>query len=731
MKRIFLLILILISARNFSQNFVWAKSIGGMLSDRGHSIATDLSGNVYTAGRFDIAADFDPNSPTYYLGSPGLTSAFVSKLDSGGNFVWAKQMGGLFATAQAIAVDDSGYVYTTGWFGYSGDFDPGSGTYSLSTTGAVDYDVFVSKLDKDGNFVWAKSIGGINWDQAYTLALDKVGHVYIAGSFRGTADFDPGLSVYTLTSSSIFNPDIFVVKLDTSGNFVWAKSMGGFGDEEAKSIAVDLLGNVYTTGYFQSADSDFDPSPSSYTITTTGLQDIFVSKLDSLGNFVWAKKMGGIGDDMGNGIALDELGNVFLTGFFNEPADFDPGVGNYTLSAASAARDAFITKLDSFGNFVWAKAMGGIGDDIGFSIVIDGSSNIHTTGKSTGYNISVSKLDPLGNIVSNQYISTGGYGSTGNGITLDPSENIYITGYFYGPADLPNDPNIGSTLVSEGSDDIIIAKLSCSLPDSALLILGLNNVCNNSSTSYSIIPSANTSGYSFSLPLTSSLNTSYNPNLINVTFGSSSGNIIVTPTNACGIGISTSFSVTLGLPPSIVSQPINQTLTVGANAQFSVSSSDQSSTFQWQVYSVSGFINLTNSAQYSGVSTNTLTVNNVLLAQNNYSFRCIASNNYCSDTSNIGKLDVYSLNVNSINKLEREYRFIIYPNPSNDIITVLLTINTFSNLIYDITDQMGRQALKGVLTNKNSNIDISHLAAGFYFFNIEGISQKPIKLVKQ
>jgi hypothetical protein len=141
------------------------------------------------------------------------------------------------------------------------------------------------------DFAWAKGIGATDGDdRAYSIAVDAAGNVYTTGYFEGTADFDPSAGVFNLTSAG--SVDIFVSKLDASGNFVWAKAMGGTSIDQATSIAVDASNNVYTTGYFYNT-ADFDPSAGVANLTSAGSGDIFVSKLDASGNFVWAKAMGG------------------------------------------------------------------------------------------------------------------------------------------------------------------------------------------------------------------------------------------------------------------------------------------------------------------------------------------------------------------------------------------------------------------------------------------------------
>jgi hypothetical protein len=180
------------------------------------------------------------------------------------------------------------------------------------------------------------------------IAIDGAGSVFTTGLFAGKIDFDPGDPSHFLVSprpSSIFNHEVFVSKLDNSGNFVWAKKMGGDSWDVPFSIALDGQGNVYTTGFF-SGSADFDPGKGSdkYILTADGEEeDIFISKLDNAGSFVWARRIGDSEFDVGSAIAVDVNNNVIITGtVFSDPVDFDPNEGVYELSSPSGD---FILKL--------------------------------------------------------------------------------------------------------------------------------------------------------------------------------------------------------------------------------------------------------------------------------------------------------------------------------------------------------------------------------------------------
>ncbi len=360
-------------------NFIWAKSMGGIFLDNGINIAVDTSGNVYTTGNFEDTADFDPGPGTYNLTSVGGKDIFISKLDTNGNFAWAKAFG---STSDDYGVgnfvDTSGNVYTTGRFDGTIDFNPGPGISNLISSGLAD--IFISKLDTSGNFVWAKALGGTLGDYGHDIFVDTSGNVYTTGNFTGTADFDPGPGTYNLASWG--NYDIFISKLDSSGNFIWAKAMPGTARGTGTSTVVNTPGNVYTSGYFEGT-VDFDPGPATYNLTSTGSFDIFISKLDNSGNFVWAKALGGTLGGFGKDISVDSSGNVYTSGDFAGTVDFDPGPGTFDLVSVGGY-DVFVSKLDTSGNFVWAKAMGGTSGEQGRSIKVDTTGNAYTTGKFEG-----------------------------------------------------------------------------------------------------------------------------------------------------------------------------------------------------------------------------------------------------------------------------------------------------------------------------------------------------------
>lgn len=452
-------------------NFEWAKNFGGSGFEQGNGIAVDNSGNVYTIGYFAGTADFDPGPGIYSLTANGSADIFISKLDSMGNLVWARAFGSTdWDKGNSIALDNSGNIYATGFFSDTVDFDPGPGVFNLTSVGITD--IFICKLDASGNYLWAKSVGGTDYDFGISIKTDDSGNVYTTGNFLDTVDFDPCAATYSITSMGTY--DIFILKLDSSGNYIWVKTFGGQEPQSVSSIDVDASGNVYTTGYFYTS-ADFDPGPNVFYLISEGENDVFVSKLDSMGNFIWAKQFGNYDEDEGLSIATDNSGNVYTTGTFKVTVDFDPGQGGYNL-ISTGSEDIFISKLDSTGSFIWAKSFGNISVEKGLDITLDNSGNIYAVGQFTGtvdfdpgpgvfnlnsngdYDLFICKLTSSGNLVWAKSMGALGV-DLGGSIAVDDLNNVYTTGYFQSTVDFDPGPGVHN-LTASGMGDVFILKLS-------------------------------------------------------------------------------------------------------------------------------------------------------------------------------------------------------------------------------------------------------------------------------
>lgn len=305
------------------------------------------------------------------------------------------------------------------------------------------------------DWIWAKGAGGTRDDAGYAVAVDSSGNIYMAGVFTSPS-ITFGSTILTLAGYG----NVFLAKYDDNGNPLWAKSAVGSVFDMAFSLAVDISGNSYVTGYFKSPTIAFD----TIILTNTGNDDLFLAKYDAGGNVLWAKNAAGTGNDFVHNVALDESGNVYLAGFYESPT---LTIDTITLTNMGA-NDIFLAKYNSNGNVLWAKSYGGMGDDEANSCATDVSGNIYLTGyfesptltvdtctlTNAGYsNIFLVKYNPNGEVLWAK--SEGGtMVDVANSIAADISGKTYLAGYFYSST-----ITFGSTtLMNRGDKDIFLAS---------------------------------------------------------------------------------------------------------------------------------------------------------------------------------------------------------------------------------------------------------------------------------
>jgi len=358
-----------------------ASTFGGTSNDAGYGVAVDSSGNVYTTGYFAGTVNFGAGNVT----SAGSNDVFVTKLNASGVHQWTTTFGGTSADyGRSVAVDSSGNVYTTGYFQGTVNFGAGN------VTSAGSADVFVTKLNASGVHQWTTTLGGTSADVGNGVAVDSSGNVYTTGYFGGTVNFGAG----NVTSAG--STDVFVTKLNASGQLIVAVAPGGgggggwnssgsdgsyganaFGGTSADwghGVAVDSSGNVYTTGYF-AGTVNFGAG----NVTSAGGTDVFVTKLNASGTHQWTTTFGSAASDVGYDVAVDSSGNVYTTGIFNGTVNF--GAGNVT---SAGSNDVFVTKLNTSGTHQWTTTFGSTSADYGYGVAVDSSGNVYTTGRFQG-----------------------------------------------------------------------------------------------------------------------------------------------------------------------------------------------------------------------------------------------------------------------------------------------------------------------------------------------------------
>jgi len=422
-KSIVGLLFIIFTTTLFSQapDWSWATQAGGSNGEFVHDIAIDIDRNCYVIGHFETKITFGSKN----LKSVGDYDIYVAKMDENGKWLWATKAGGRYDDSGLnITIDNDGNIYVTGRF-------RGTATFGSATiTSNEGDDIFVAKMDKKGKWLWASKAGGYYGGSFTGLVIDNNGNCYVTSN-------------------------VVVAKLDANGNWLWTRYTEG---SNINDIVIDNDGNSYIVGDFYDT-INFD----SYSLTSSGFNDIFVAKVDANGKWLWAKKTGGIDRESGSGIAIDDFKNCYVTGHFNGIVSF----GSQTLKSSSDF-NIFVAKMDENGKWLWASKVDGSEERYVKDIAIDNNGNCFVVGEfektiifgstyliSTGeYDIFVAKMDENGKWLWATNAG-GGYRDFGNGIALDSYGNSYVVGKFEKRA------IFGSTaLTSKGVTDIFVAKLS-------------------------------------------------------------------------------------------------------------------------------------------------------------------------------------------------------------------------------------------------------------------------------
>ena len=441
-------------------------------------------GQVIIAGSYNNSLDVDPGKDSAIIFSPS-SSSFISKYDSKGNYLSCinPEVYAFYyntgSTVTASAVDTKGNVYVCGTFNGRFDFDPGPEVYILESLADYRNSMFFAKYTPAGKLIFAKAI--ITESQFNDITIDKNENIYLTGTAFINTDFDPSDSIQTVdngdTSNRLNSYGFFYAKYTADGNLIFVKG-GGYNSKNYSydiyfnAIAIDDNKNIYLSGSF-SKNFDFDPSINNHVLNGNG-GSIFYAKYDSLGNYIFANKLGS--ENSGGRVydlKLNSKGDIIITGnFYGDSLDVDPGPGMRYLhqSKAQFSTSAFVSKYTGNGKFLSAFSIIGAGKDYNIteikSLVADKNDNIYIAGKSFG------KVDFDPGKDTAFLLSPGGmffvsYTTNGtlrflkeialptfsvgernyiNDICLDKNNNIYITGQF-SSIDIDCDPGPDSVIL--------------------------------------------------------------------------------------------------------------------------------------------------------------------------------------------------------------------------------------------------------------------------------------------
>ncbi len=433
MNKLIACIFFLVPVVSCGQTFSFAKRVGGTQFENAMGIAVDSSSNIIVSGYFSGTADFDPSAATHNLTSSGGNDIFLARYDSAGNYLWAIAIGGAGEelTYADPAVDEYGNIYICGVFDTGADFNPNGPTYLLNNRGGQDG--FIAKYDSTGTLIWARGMGGSSNDIIYRIDYKNY-LILFTGAFSDSAFLDNGLVQTGLYGND--HTDVALGKFTPIGNLLWVSQIGGKGDEYSYNITADVNGFTYVTGTFNdtliidnmdtlyadgttafiasfsnigsylwaftikgcipfgismdhnndiltcgmfSGYTDFDPGIDTSALLSQGPYDAYFAKYSNTGNYIFAKRVGGSGMDVGYAFSELKDNTLLFTGYFSNTADFDPDITIASLNSSGLA-DLFVAHYDDSGNYINAFRCGSSGFDFTRNFVADRANAIYIAG---------------------------------------------------------------------------------------------------------------------------------------------------------------------------------------------------------------------------------------------------------------------------------------------------------------------------------------------------------------
>ncbi len=441
----------------------------------GLAIATDSSGNIYTTGEFSGTMDFDPTAGTdIHISTASRADGYITKINANGTYGYTYILAAdAYVVGYSIDIDYQGNIYVTGLFSGTIDFDPTSGTDNHTSSGQ---DIYIFKMNANGTYGYTYTMGGAGDQYGTSIVTDESGNVFVAGLFENTTDFDPSGATDNHTSAG--STDIFLMKINSNGSYGYTLTMGGTGDDGNGSLYVDSSGNIYMPGSF-TGTVDFNPGVGTDNHISNGSKDVFITKINSNASYGYTLTFGGSGSDVGYSATVDSSGSIYITGPFQDTVDFDPtsGTDNHTSNGAT---DTFLTKINSNQSYGYTQTIGGSARDEGGGI-LDSSGNMYVAGFFSG----TVDFNPGSGVDTH---TAGGWGEAGFitrinndgsygwtqtfmgfdentdgsyvwSITLDPSDNIYVTGEFYGSIDFDFSSATDIKTDSDGQGDAFLTRL--------------------------------------------------------------------------------------------------------------------------------------------------------------------------------------------------------------------------------------------------------------------------------
>ncbi|MBI2269967.1 MAG: SBBP repeat-containing protein [Bacteroidetes bacterium] len=393
----------------------------GLSWSAGKCIAGDAAGNVYIAAETSSPNNIAAGGFLNVYTGGGWYEGFVTKFDAAGNRLWGTYYGAGFAKntqATSVAVDNIGNVYAAGFTNNNANISLGGFQNAFAGGGT---DAFLVKFDANGNRLWATYYGGPGADWGLGVSTDPFGNVYLAGTTASLSGIASGGFLNVIPPGWALNA--FLVKFDPAGNRLWATYYGNSASEYGWAVVTDAFGNVYLGGYTASlagiASGGFQ------NVHGGNLFDAFLVKFDAAGNRLWATYYGGNADDLGRDLAVDPLGNIYLSGLTQSNVGIASG-GFQNAIGNIATNDAFLVKFDPAGNRLWATYYGGTGIEDGWGVTCNNAGDVFLCGETSS----------LAGIASGGFQNVYGGGATDAFmVRFDASGNRLCATYYGGTGD--------------------------------------------------------------------------------------------------------------------------------------------------------------------------------------------------------------------------------------------------------------------------------------------------------
>lgn len=336
--------------------------------------------HLLVIGNCSAGIDFDPGVDTSFT---NVNGGFVAKYDMNFNLVWMKNLGTVSFDNAVMKtfcdVDDDGSIYLTGQGYIFSDLDPDTPVVALPANG-----IFFAKYDSTMRFQFVKAITGPTSNNFGTdIKTDALHNIYLTGTFRNTIDVDPGPGVVSFTPVGVNSfDDVFVASYAPNGDYRWAFRLGNSPPDHGAALQIDDSANVYIAGNFSTSSLtpvDFDPGPAT-AYMSGDMVDVYVAKYDSSGHYRWVKKIGGVRDQYFTEFERTNSGDLYLTGWFYQTTDFDPGIGNTNTPSDAGSYDLYVAHYDSSMRYLQSMALGSAGYEKSMSMALGATDGFYIYG---------------------------------------------------------------------------------------------------------------------------------------------------------------------------------------------------------------------------------------------------------------------------------------------------------------------------------------------------------------